>query len=238
MKTTFLATGQTELRSEWQIAIDVDMVLQRQGSNPGKIRLRQPRLVALAERAIAEGKSLIRPEVAYRILEIQEVKPALVILANGAELSGIGVARKLTGAKYAIVLVATVGAEIEPQIQRAAKVETAFALALDGYATAAVGALIIEARRYFAELAEGRKLKITAPLYPGTNDWELAEAQTQLFALVDASSIGVKLNTSFLMMPCKSVSMVIGAGVETQSDGEPCDECGAAETCRHRPSKR
>src|SRR5271165_5148796 len=213
MTSTILATGQTEIRGDWQLAINVDMVLQRQGANPGKVRLRQPRLVALAERAIAEGKPFIRPEVAYRILKIQEVKPAVVILANGAELRGVGVARKLSGAEFVIGLVATVGEEIERQILRATKEEATFALALDGYATAAVGALIIEARRYLAEIAEGKKLKTTTPLYPGTNDWELAEAQTQLFALVDGSSIGVRLNPSYLMTPCKSVSMVIGVGV-------------------------
>jgi hypothetical protein len=236
MTATQLTAGQTEIRGEWDLAIDADMVLQRQGANAGRVRLRQPRLVTLAERAITEGQSWIRPEVAYRILKIQEVKQGLVILTNGVEWRGLGIARKLAGADFAIAAVATVGAEIEKQILRATNDAPAFALALDGYATAAVGALIILVRRYFADLAEGGKLTTTAPLYPGTNDWELAAAQTQLFAVVDASSIGVKLNASFLMTPCKSVSMVIGAGVELQPGGEPCDECGAATTCRHRPS--
>jgi hypothetical protein len=237
MTTASFETRQTEIRRDWQLAIDVDMVLQRQGANPGKVRSRQPRLVALAERAIAEGKPSIRPGVAYRILRIQEVKPGLVILKNGAELRGIGVARKLSGAEFVIGLVATVGEEIEQQILRATKEEATFALALDGYATAAVGALIIEARRYLAELVERKKLKTTTPLYPGTNDWELAAAQTQLFALVDAASIGVRLNPSYLMMPCKSVSMVIGVGTKTHPSAEPCEECGASASCRHRPSK-
>ena len=237
MTSTQLRAGQTEICRDWELAITADMVLQRQGANPRKVRQRQPRLVALAERAIAEGGSWIRPEVAYRILKIQEVKPALVILENGRQLKGIGVARKLAGAEFAIAAIATVGAEIEQQILHATKEEATFALALDGYATAAVGALIIAVRRYFAELGEGGRLTTTTPLYPGTNDWELAAAQTQLFGLVDASSIGVKLNASFLMTPCKSVSMVIGAGVKMHSSGEPCEECGASETCRHRPSK-
>ena len=236
MTTTQLAAGQTEIRRNWQLAVDADMVLQRQGANARKVRLRQPRLVALAERAIAEGQSWIRPEVAYRILKIQEVKPALVILTNGTELRGYGVAHKLVGAEFAIATVATVGAEIERQILHATKQDTTFALALDGYATAAVGVLIIALRRYFAELAEGGQLTTTTPLYPGTNEWELAAAQTELFSLVDAASIGVSLNAAFLMTPCKSVSMVIGAGARIQSGGEPCDECGASSTCRHRPS--
>ena len=235
MTRTQLTTGQTEIRTNWELPITPDMVLQRQGANARKVRMRQARLVALAERAIAEGQPLIRPEVAYRIEKIQEVKQGLVILANGAELWGWSVAQKLEGAEFLIAVVATVGAEIEKQILHAAKENAAFALALDGYATAAVGALIIAFRQYFAELAEGVHLTTTTPFYPGTNDWELAAAQSELFSLVDAGTIGVKLNASFLMTPCKSVSLVIGAGAQImKSAGEPCDECGASSTCRHK----
>jgi hypothetical protein len=102
-------------------AVDADAVLQRQGANARKVRLRRPRLVALAEQAIAEGQSLIRPAVAYRILKIQKMKPALVIPTNGTELRVHGVARKLAGAELAIATIAPVGAEIERQILRATK---------------------------------------------------------------------------------------------------------------------
>ncbi len=236
MTITPLIPGQTEIRRNWQFTVTADMVLQRQGANARNVRQRQPRLVALAEKAIAEGQSWIRPEVAYRILKIQEVRPALVILANGMELRGSGVAQKLAGAEFAIAGVATVGAQIERQILEATKADPTYALALDGYATAAVGALIIEFRRYFADLAEGGQLTTTTPLYPGTNEWELARAQTELFSLVNAAAIGVKLTASFLMTPCKSVSMVMGAGVKMPSAREPCEECGASSTCRHKLS--
>ncbi len=229
------ATEHTEIRRDWQFSVDADMVLQRQGANARKVRLRQPRLVALAEQAIAEGQSLIQPAVAYRMLKIQEVQPALVLLANGAQLKGHGIARKLAGAELAIATIATVGAEIETQILRATKQDPPFALALDGYATAAVGALIVAFRQYFAELLVARQLTTTTPLYPGTNNWELAAAQSELFSLVDAAPIGVKLTSSFLMTPCKSASMVIGAGKQMPTTVlEPCEECGASSTCRHR----
>jgi hypothetical protein len=189
----------------------------------------------LAERAIAQGKSWIRPQVAYGILNIQEVKPPRVILANCAELKGFGIARKLAGAESVIAAVATLGAELEQQILRATKEEAAFAISLDGFGTAAINALTTAARRFFAQNARGKHLTTTAPLYPGMRGWDLAAGQTQLFSLVDAQAIGVSLNSSFLMMPCKSVSMVIGVGTKMQSAGQSCDECGASTTCRHRP---
>jgi hypothetical protein len=237
MTTTQFTTEQTEIRSDWQLAINADMVLQRQGAHPAKVRVRQPRLVALAERAIAEGKLWIRPQVAYQVLKIQEVKPSLVILTKGAQLKGSGIARKLAGADFLIMAVATIGPELEQQILRVTKREAAFAFALDGCGTAAVGALTIAVRRFFADHARGRQLTTTAPFYPGTNDWDLAAAQIQLFSIVDASAIGVGLNSSFLMTPCKSVSMVIGAGANMQSAAQPCEECGSSATCRHKLSE-
>jgi hypothetical protein len=237
MTTTQFTTEQTETRSDWQLVINADMVLQRQGAHADKVRARQPRLVALAERAIAEGRQWIRPQVAYQILKIQEVKPSLVNLASGAQLEGSGIVRKLAGTDFLIMAVATIGPELERQILRVTKEEPAFALALDGCGTAAVGALTIAVRRFFAELARGRQLATTAPLYPGTNDWDLAPAQAQLFSIVDASAIGVRLNSSFLMTPCKSVSMAIGVGRNMQPAGQPCEECGSSETCRHKLSE-
>ena len=236
MTTIQLRRGQTEVLSDWQLGIDADMVLRGQGANPSKVRLLQPRIVALAERAIAEGKSWIRPLVGYRILDIQEVKPARVILANGAELKGFGIVRKLAGAESVIAAVATLGAELEQQILRATKEEAAFALSLDGFGIAAMGALTTAARRFFAQIAVREHLTTTAPLHPGMRGWALAAAQTQLFSLVDAQAIGVSLNSSFLMTPCKSMSMVIGVGTKVRCAGEPCDECDASITCRHRPS--
>lgn len=236
MTTSQFTTGQAEIRSDWQLSIDADMVLRGQGADPNKVRVRQPRLVALAERAIAEGKSWIRPLVAYRILDIQEVRRARVILANGAELEGFGIARKLAGAESVIAAVATLGAELEQQILRATKEEAAFALSLDGFGTAAVGALTTAVRRFFAQNVMGGHLTTTAPFYPGMRGWALAAAQTQLFSLLDVQAIGVSLNSSFLMTPCKSMSMVIGVGAKMRSAGQPCDECDVSVTCRHRSS--
>jgi hypothetical protein len=94
-------------------------------------------------------------------------------------------------------------------------------------------ALTTALRHFFAQKS-GAPLATTAPLYPGIRGWELAPAQTQLFSLVDASAIGVTLNSSFLMIPTKSVAMVIGVGTKLQPAAQPCEECGASSTCSHR----
>ena len=236
MTTTQFVTEGTVIKSDWQLAITSDMVLQRQGANPGKIRKRQPRLVTVAEAALATGAPSIRPQVAYRILKIQSVNPPQVVLEGAAELVGPGIARRLTGAEFAIAVLATIGPDVEELALRVTKEDAVLGLALDGYGTAVIGALTVAIRNFFSERAGGVQLTTTSALYPGTNDWELAAGQAQLFSLVDASAIGLRLSPSFLMQPCKSVSLVIGAGSELHAGGQPCEECGASATCRHRES--
>jgi hypothetical protein len=160
-----------------------------------------------------EGTPWLRPQIAFSILDVLEPKPGCVVLSNGTELRGFGIARKLTGAASVIAAVATLGSELERHIQGATQEQPTFALSLDGFGTAAIRALTTALRHFFAQKAGGT-LATTAPLYPGMRGWELAPAQTQLFSLVDASAIGVTLNSSFLMIPTKSVSMVIGVGTK------------------------
>jgi len=235
MTSTPAVTPHTEIRADWQLSITVDMVLRGQGADPVNIRQRQPRLVALAERAIAEGTPWLRPQIAFSILDVVEPQPGRVLLSNGTELKGFGIVRKLAGAASVIAVVATLGSELERQIQLATQDQPAFALSLDGFGTAAIRALTTALRHFFAEKAGG-PLATTPPFYPGMRGWELAPAQTQLFSLVDASPIGVTLNSSFLMIPTKSVSMVIGVGTKLQPAAPPCEECGASSTCTHKLS--
>jgi hypothetical protein len=64
--------------------------------------------------------------------------------------------------------------------------------------------------------------------------WPLEEAQKQLFALVDASEIGVTLEPSGVMQPLKSLSLALGLGQNLDTDGCTCDYCTMRETCRFR----
>ena len=78
MTSTPAVTAQTEIRSDWQLSITVDMVLRGQGGDPNNVRQRQPRLVALAERAIAEGTPWLRPQIAFSIPDVLDPKPGRV----------------------------------------------------------------------------------------------------------------------------------------------------------------
>lgn len=237
--TQNLISGEpTQIRSDWQLAVTADMVLRGQGAQPQKIRARQPQLVALAERAVAEGNGLIHPQVAFRRLDVCGVSRSCVTLRGGTELNGFGVARKLAGCQGVFLAVATLGKELEAEMGKASQTDLPWQFALDGFGTAAIGALSNAACRSFAELAAREGLRATSQFYPGMRGWPLAEGQAQIFFLVDAHSIGVALNPSFLMVPRKSLSLAVGFGTHAQPASHICDECSVSAKCRHKPADR
>jgi hypothetical protein len=237
--TQNLISGEpAQIRSDWQLAVTVDMVLRGQGAEPQKIRARQPQLVALAERAVAEGNGLIHPQVAFRRLDVCGVSRSCVTLRGGTELNGFGVARKLAGCQGVFLAVATLGGKLEEEMGKASQTDLPWQFALDGFGTAAIGALSNAACRFFAELAAREGLRATSQSCPGMRGWPLAEGQAQIFSLVDAHSIGVALNPSFLMVPRKSLSLAAGFGTHAQPAGHLCDECSVSAKCRHKPIDR
>ncbi len=238
MTENSILTEPTQIRSDWQLAITVDIVLRGQGADPHKIRARQPQLVALAEQAIAEGTKLIHPQAAFRRLDICGITRSCVTLKGGSELQGFGIARKLAGCGGLFLAVATLGKDLEEEMAKAAQTNLSWEFALDGFGTAAIGALSNAICRYVAEQTAQEGLRATSQFYPGMRGWSLAEGQKQIFTLVDAQSIGVALNPSFLMVPRKSLSMAIGFGTQAQPPVHLCDECSVSTTCRHKPDDR
>jgi len=235
MTQNLILSEPTQILNDWPLAITVDMVLRGQGAEPQKIRARQPQLVALAERAIAEGHRLIHPQVAFRRLDICGVSRSCVTLRGGSELNGFGIARKLAGCQGVFLAVATLGKKLEEEMDKASQSDLPWQFALDGYGTAAIGALSNAACRFFAALAAKDGLRATSQFYPGMRGWPLAEGQTQIFSVVDADSTAVALNSSFLMVPRKSLSLAVGFGTHAQPAGHICDECSVSAKCRHKP---
>ncbi len=108
-------------------------------------------------------------------------------------------------------------------------------LLLDGIGSAAVNSLAQEVCKLIAHEASLRNYQASSPLSPGGRSFPLSE-QWQLFKLVPAEEIGVRLTSTGLMVPRKSVSMVIGIGPQmpTWTKAEACARCNLGRTCRYR----
>jgi hypothetical protein len=83
-------------------------------------------------------------------------------------------------------------------------------------------------------VTEARKTQLTAAgeLRPGDPGLSL-KAQPAVLRLADAASIGVSVTQGQLLRPIKSMSMVLGIGVDLPpARWSRCDDCPSASKCR------
>jgi hypothetical protein len=109
---------------------------------------------------------------------------------------------------------------------------------LDGIGSAAVDSLAEEFCGFVTNEASSRGYEAGGPINPGMPGFPIT-AQWRLLELVPAQEIGVSLTSSGMMIPRKSVSMVMGIGPQMAkwSRAEVCARCSLRETCHYKLTK-
>lgn len=218
---------------DWDLRIDADQVLRGQGADPAAIRQRSPRLVDLAERAIEEGSPFLKPALLFQRMTVEGIHHERIQLEGGAELQGKLLIQHLAPAQEVLLILCTVGAELENEISRVMSKDMVYGLALDGLGSAGVEALANAGCRRFELEALSASLETSIPLSPGMLEWSVEQGQPQIFNLLEAEDIGVHLTPSSVMVPRKTLSMVIGIG-ESMVSGTACEYCTMRDVCRYQ----
>ncbi len=222
---------------KWQIAdldINVDSVLRGQGADPDIIRSRSPRLIDTAEKAIEKSLQLIEPKILVEELEVLNYQHEILELEKGKKLTGPLVTGHLVGARSVIGAVCTVGSKIDQYASEVMENDIVLGLAIDGVGSAAVEALANAVCRQIELDAAKKNYQTTIPLSPGMIGWDVEVGQPLIFDIMDPAKIGVQLTPYYLMVPRKSLSMLIGVGPGINSGERICDYCAMRETCRYQ----
>jgi len=223
-----------ELQENLDLIYDVDAVLRGQGADAAILRARRPGLVQVAEKAMQESFSLLVPKVIYQEYEVEGVLHESMLLQGGRIIDSKLIAQHLGGASRLIVILATIGEKLEEQVSKIWEADMVYALALDGAGSASVEALANAACLYFEKQAEQEKLEASIPFSPGMVDWTVGEGQPQIFNLLGEEGSIVNLTPNSIMIPRKSLTMVMGIGANMKSTGRACDFCTMRETCRYQ----
>ena len=222
---------------DWQIAdldINVDAVLRGQGADPAIIRTRSPRLIEVSEKAIETSLQLLEPQILVEELEVISHQHEILELEKNKKLSGPLVTGHLVGARSVIGAVCTVGSKIDQYASEVMEEDIVLGLAIDGVGSAAVEALANAVCKQIELEAAENEYQTTIPLSPGMIGWGVEEGQPLIFDLIDPGRIGVQLTPYHLMVPRKSLSMIIGVGPGINSGERICDYCAMRETCRYQ----
>jgi hypothetical protein len=227
-----------ELQRNLDLIYDVDAVLRGQGADAAVLRARRPGLVKVAEQAFRESFSLLHPKVVYQEYGVEAVQHERLLLHGGQKIDSKLIAQQLAGASQVIVILATIGMQLEEQVSKIWDADMVYALALDGAGSASVEALANAACLHFEQQAALEGLQATIPFSPGMVDWSVAEGQPQIFNLLGDSGSIVQLTPSYIMIPRKSLTMVMGIGAEVKSSRKTCDFCLMRDTCRYQDHYR
>ena len=125
-------------------------------------------------------------------------------------IEGKSIGNHLKGCDKVICMAVTVGEDIENEVTRKFQNgEYIYSILLDAAATAAVEQAADAMERAIEQNPLTRGYSMRWRFSPGYGDWPL-DQQTEVFRLSKAETIGIKLSSSLMMIPRKSVTAIIG----------------------------
>ena len=219
-----------------RLTLETSNVLRRQGVREYSKLKSEIETITNELLIIVNNDSLLEPAIAYETYPVIEVGHQQISLEGSIVLHGAILPLVLGEAEEVAVAVCTVGPRLEGKVTDYFNGgESLRGLLLDGIGSAAVDTLSSELCQLMSAEASLRGYQVSSPLCPGGPTFPLSE-QWQLFELVPAEEIGVSLTSSGVMVPRKSLSMVIGMGPQMRSwtKVESCAHCNLRETCRYR----
>lgn len=214
--------------------IEVNDILRAQGADPKIIRARRPSVVQAAEAALESGCPLLEPIALYETYPVESLRHERLLLKNGKSLHGPLIATHLGRAHQIIALVCTIGPLLETLAVELMRTDPLRALAFDALGSAAAEILAVTACNRLEAEAIAQGWQASMPLNPGMIGWPVQQGQPEIFSLLDASQIGIRLTEGNVMKPLKSVSLIMGLGPELNAPGRPCDYCNMNATCRYQ----
>jgi hypothetical protein len=205
-------------------------VLRREGFQ-GYSQIRPEIKVLIKELLAGIRKThLLEPVAAYEIYTTTELSQRQPMVRDSL-LSSV-----LPHTKELAIAVCTIGPRLEKKVtDYTSQGEPLQGTLLDGIGSAAVDSLTEEVCKFITDEASSRGYEASSPINPGMPGLPIA-AQWQLLKLVAAGEIGVSLTSSGVMVPRKSVSLVMGIGPQMPkwTRTEVCARCHLKKTCPYR----
>jgi len=218
------------------LSLKTGAVLRRQGFG-GKAKVR-PEIKNLIEELLAsvESNHLLELAAAYEYYTIFGMSGVQISLEGDKAVHGPALPALFPKARELAVLICTIGPKLEKQASDYTQNGEALrGMLLDGIGSAAVDMLIPEVIKPIAAKVASRGYEVSSPVNPGMPGFAMTE-QWNLMELSQAHQIGVSLTQSGILIPRKSVSMVVGIGTKMTrwTQAQVCARCSLRETCLYK----
>jgi hypothetical protein len=221
-----------------KLKIDEEEVLRYQGYHRNKAGETSEIILQITREEIEQGYCLFEPKGIYSKVMIKNISSeGRINLENGLCLEiNNSMLNLLKGTSYLAFGLSTIGNQLEEKVvELFAKNEYPKAMALDAVGTVASKFLSNYIQSVICQEAKEQNFQTTKYFSPGSGDWNISQ-QKNIFQIIPAGKIGVKLTESYMMIPKKSLSWVIGMGKEIIIPSKGDDSCKTclAENCQFR----
>lgn len=195
---------------------------------------------AIFDEALAIGRRLVEPGCALRWAPVAAQSADALETAEAA-FSIPGITGQWGSVDRVGAAIVTIGGALEQRVAELWQArEFPLAVMLDSVGSGAVESLAEYVNDLLCQEGIPLGLKVTNRISPGYGAWDVRE-QSKLFRLCPGKGIGVSLNDACFMMPEKSISLLVGAGVHARVDHyfSQCARCWMA-GCAYRrvPARR
>ena len=193
-----------------------------------------PDIMAKIDKAIGQVSLQSHPRIISKEYPVT-VRDNDVTIHAGSEdvvLQSESLARNLSGCCGAILLAATIGPACDMLVRRAGVTSAVDASIYQACGAAAIESFLDDMNDRYKADYEAQGLFLRPRFSPGYGDLKL-DHQKDWFRLLDITKqIGIELTDSLLMVPTKSVTAIIGIGINKESHGcSGCAGCNKKGTC-------
>ena len=221
-----------------KLKIDEEEVLRYQGYHRKKAGKTGEIILEITRKEIEQGYCLFEPKGIYSKVMIRNISSeGRINLENGLHLEiNNSMINLLRGTSYLAFGLSTIGNHLEEKVAELfAKNEYPKAIALDAVGTVASKFLSNYIQSLICQEAKEQNFQTTKYFSPGSGDWDISQ-QKNIFQIIPADKIGVRLTESYMMVPKKSLSWVIGIGKEIIIISKGNDSCKIclAENCQFK----
>ncbi len=180
------------------------------------------------EKCICQLDRQIRPKVVFTTRKIKTIENGTLVVDGGVRLTSIKMTDTFMKCNRVTFFLATIGGLVDNVIDTSLKKKNlSDAYICDAIASEAVESTVDEFQKRMDAAVKEKSLRTTLRFSPGYCDWKIQD-QEKLFQVLNNDLIDVKLNSSCLMAPRKSISGVFGIGDSGLLDNgrtNPCRLC-------------
>lgn len=206
-----------------------------------RARLSSSRMMAVLSDLLEqiEAEHWIQPKISFQVWPIVGSAQGWIEVSGGSRISSPTLGHHLPGATHLAAGVCTTGDAIEKHVSKEFAVgDRLRAVMLDEIGTLALFRLGDQLEKLIQAEAARRGLEAGGVLSPGEDGIEISQ-QGLVVELAGRANIGVSQTSAGMLVPRKTLSMVVGFGrrMPKWSRGDRCAQCGARDRCPHRQLK-